>query len=104
MKLKTTDSLLAGLGATLLFAAAGTASGAACVNGVYRAGCAGPNGAVVVRKPAVRAPVCANGVYRAGCIGPNGAVVVAKPYAAPHAVVVAPVVRCTYINGQRVCR
>lgn len=58
---------------------------AACANGVYRAGCVGPNGAAVVRKPA---PVyrakptvsCANGVYRAGCVGPNGAAVVRKPY------------------------
>jgi len=57
---------------------------AACANGVYRAGCVGPNGAAVVRKPpATRAkpPVsCANGVYRAGCVGPNGAAVVRKPY------------------------
>jgi hypothetical protein len=55
---------------------------AACANGVYRAGCVGPNGAAVVRKPVNRAksPVtCANGVYRAGCVGPNGAAVVRKP-------------------------
>ena len=44
-------------GATLLAFAAfmtlqsGAASAAVCANGVYRAGCAGPNGAVVVRKP-----------------------------------------------------
>ena len=52
-----------------------------CANGVYRAGCAGPNGAAVVHKPVHRArpPVtCANGVYRAGCVGPNGAAVVRK--------------------------
>ena len=58
--------------------------GAGCVNGVYRAGCAGPNGAAVVRKPATvyhaKPPVtCANGVYRAGCVGPHGAAVVRKP-------------------------
>lgn len=58
---------------------------AACANGVYRAGCVGPNGAAVVRKPVpanrTKAPVtCANGVYRAGCVGPNGAAVVRKPY------------------------
>lgn len=55
-----------------------------CANGVYRAGCVGPNGAAVVHK----APVyhakprvsCANGVYRAGCAGPHGAAVVRKPY------------------------
>lgn len=52
-----------------------------CANGVYRAGCAGPNGGAVVHKPVHRArpPVtCANGVYRAGCVGPNGAAVVRK--------------------------
>lgn len=66
---------------------------ATCANGVYRAGCAGPNGAAVVRKTpppttyhTYRAPTsgggvsCANGVYRAGCAGPNGAAVVRKPY------------------------
>jgi len=56
---------------------------AACANGVYRAGCVGPNGAAVVRKPAYRAKPavsCANGVNRAGCVGPNGAAVVRKPY------------------------
>jgi hypothetical protein len=46
-----------------------------CANGVYRAGCAGPNGAAVVRKPPAPAVTCARGVYRAGCVGPNGAVV-----------------------------
>jgi hypothetical protein len=55
-----------------------------CVNGVYRAGCAGPNGAAVVAKPPVaRTPAtvtCVNGFYRAGCAGPNGAAVVRKPY------------------------
>jgi hypothetical protein len=55
-----------------------------CAKGVYRAGCAGPNGAAVVRKPpayhAKPAITCANGVYRAGCAGPNGAAVVRKPY------------------------
>jgi hypothetical protein len=52
-----------------------------CANGVYRAGCAGPNGAAVVRKappPPPRTVTCANGVYRAGCVGPNGAAVVKK--------------------------
>lgn len=56
---------------------------ASCVNGVYRAGCVGPNGTAVVHKaPAYRKPPvhCANGVYRAGCVGPNGAAVVRKPY------------------------
>jgi hypothetical protein len=57
---------------------------AACANGIYRAGCVGPNGAAVVRKPpgylAKPAVSCANGVHRAGCVGPNGAAVVRKPY------------------------
>ena len=33
----------------------GSANAAVCANGVYRAGCAGPRGAMVVRKPV---PVC----------------------------------------------
>jgi hypothetical protein len=52
-----------------------------CANGVYRAGCAGPNGAAVVRKtppPPPRTVNCAHGVYRAGCVGPNGATVIKK--------------------------
>jgi hypothetical protein len=59
---------------------------AMCANGVYRAGCVGPNGAAVVRKPPLvnyRTPstvTCAAGVYRAGCAGPNGAAVVRRPY------------------------
>jgi hypothetical protein len=36
------------------------------------------------------AVVCARGVYRAGCAGTNGAVAVRRPVAAPRAVVVAP--------------
>ncbi len=68
-----------------------------CARGVYRAGCAGPNGAAVVRRPpyaayphAYYAPrpyyrpragvSCASGPYRAGCAGPNGAAVVRRPY------------------------
>ena len=49
-----------------------------CADGVWRAGCAGPNGAAVVRRPPpYRAPTttCAEGPNRAGCAGPNGAVV-----------------------------
>ena len=55
---------------------------AACANGVYRAGCVGPNGAAAVHKAPPTRPhtvTCANGVYRAGCAGPNGAAVVRKP-------------------------
>jgi len=66
--------------------AAHQANAVVCAKGVYRAGCAGPNGAAVVRRPPV-APVyrrpavnCASGPYRAGCVGPNGAAVVRRPY------------------------
>ena len=59
-----------------------------------------------------QAVVCARGVYRAGCAGPNGAVVARRPaYVAPRAVYVAPrpVVRvhphrCAWVNGRQVCR
>lgn len=88
----------------LSLAVAGLASqaeAAGCANGVYRAGCAGPNGAAVVRKPATTAPHtgtvnCAAGVYHAGCAGPNGAVVTRPPATA------AP--RCYWSGGVRVCR
>jgi hypothetical protein len=46
-----------------------------CANGVYRAGCAGPNGAAVVHKPVHRArpPVtCANGVTGRGASDQTG--------------------------------
>jgi hypothetical protein len=58
--------------------------------------------------------VCARGVYRAGCAGPNGAVVRHYPrayvaprvYVAPRPVYVAPARRCVYrwVNGVRICR
>ena len=67
-----------------VFALAQPSHAVTCANGVYRAGCAGPNGAAVVHKaPIQRAKhkvTCANGVNRAGCVGPNGAAVVRKPY------------------------
>ena len=47
-------SALFAFGATMTFEAT-EASAAVCANGVVRAGCAGPRGAVVVRKPV---PVC----------------------------------------------
>ncbi len=80
---------------SFLFQLPALAGAAVCANGVYAAGCAGPNGAVAVRKPAyVPPPVyhpvtpyrppaqvsCASGPYRAGCAGPNGAAVVHKTY------------------------
>jgi hypothetical protein len=76
--------LLASIVAAGVFAFAQQSYAVTCANGVYRAGCVGPNGAAVVHKaPPVnrtKPPVtCANGVYRAGCVGPNGAAVVRKP-------------------------
>jgi hypothetical protein len=65
------------------------AEAAVCADGVYRAGCAGPNGAVTVQKaPYYKPPTyyhppsvtCASGVYHAGCAGPNGAVITKKNY------------------------
>lgn len=41
--------------ATFMILQSSTAGAATCANGVYRAGCAGPRGAVVVKKPV---PVC----------------------------------------------
>jgi hypothetical protein len=44
------------------------ANAVVCARGVARAGCAGPNGAVVVRKPvAVCRSVLVNGVYVRRC-------------------------------------
>lgn len=62
-----------------------------CVDGVYRAGCVGPNGAVVTRKVPAPPP-------RAVVVTP--APVVVKP--AP--VVVTPAHGCRWVNGVRVCR
>lgn len=99
MKRQNQSSLIAALGAVVIVAIAGGASAAVCAAGAYHAGCAGPNGAVVVHKPV--GVTCASGVYRAGCVGPNGAVAVAKPYHA--GAVVAPVAHCRYVNGRRIC-
>jgi hypothetical protein len=68
-------------------------------------------GMIVADVSAANAVVCARGVYRAGCAGPRGAVVaprgpvVVAPrpvVVAPRPVVVAP--RCHYRGGVRVCR
>jgi hypothetical protein len=83
-------SAILGLG---LGAVASQASATACAAGVYRAGCVGPNGAVVAHKDPPRPAVaCGSGPYRAGCVGPNGAVVT---HHAP---------QCAWVNGARVCR
>ncbi len=48
-------------------------------------------GAMIASVEEAGAVVCARGVYRAGCAGPHGAVVAPRPVVAPHrAVVVAP--------------
>lgn len=50
------------------------------------------------------AVVCARGVYRAGCAGPHGAVTTARPAVVrPYAVRGVPA-RCVYRAGVRVCR
>ncbi|SEB14225.1 hypothetical protein SAMN05444680_109121 [Variovorax sp. YR216] len=51
-----------------------------CAKGVYREGCAGPNGAAVVKKPPPPPAqvTCAKGVYREGCVGPNGGAAVRR--------------------------
>jgi hypothetical protein len=60
--------------------------------------------AVIVIPVDANAVVCARGVVRAGCAGPNGAVVARRPVPRA-AVVVRPVpVRCAVVNGRRVCR
>lgn len=47
-------------------------------------------GAMIAPVEEANAVVCARGVYRAGCAGPRGAVVARRPVYAPRAVVVAP--------------
>ncbi|QKV57757.1 MAG: hypothetical protein HT580_11445 [Dechloromonas sp.] len=79
-------------GAVAMMATIANAHAVTCAEGVYRAGCAGPNGAAVVRKPA-----------------PPPAVVVAPPpravvTPAPRAVVVPPPHGCVWVDGRRVCR
>ncbi|HEX3405840.1 MAG TPA: hypothetical protein VHS81_01280 [Caulobacteraceae bacterium] len=88
------NTLLAAAAAVAaLAAAAPPAHAAVCAAGVYRAGCAGPNGAVVAHRPvAARPPVrCAAGAYHAGCVGPHGAVVTNRH---PH---------CYWRGGVKVC-
>ena len=65
-------SALLAFAATMTFEAS-DANAVVCARGVYRAGCAGPNGAAVVRRPVVAAPVkvcksvLVNGVYVRRC-------------------------------------
>lgn len=63
-------SALLAFAATMTFEAS-DANAVVCARGVYRAGCAGPNGAVVARKPVsvVRCTrVLVNGVYVKRCV------------------------------------
>lgn len=61
-------SALLGFAATMTFESS-DANAVVCARGVYRAGCAGPNGAVVVRKPVVHCTrVLVNGVYVKRCV------------------------------------
>ena len=86
----------AGFLAVAMLAGPVAASAATCANGVYRAGCVGPNGAVVAKKPppAPSRVTCASGAYHAGCVGPNGAVATTKT----------PSPNCYWRAGVRVCR
>ncbi len=89
----------AGFAAALVFAAAAGGAGAVtCAKGVYRAGCAGPNGAVVGTRPAA-AP------YHPAAVTTR-TTVVTTPHttvvAAPHATVVT-TPQCRIVNGRRVC-
>ena len=43
-------------------------------------------GLLAVQVSEANAVVCAHGVYRAGCAGPRGAVVAHRPFDAPHRV------------------
>jgi hypothetical protein len=59
---------------------------------------------ITINTTDAHAVVCAAGVVRAGCAGPNGAVVVRRPVAVVRPVVVAPAAGCRIVNGVRVCR
>ena len=63
---------------------------------------------MAVGASSAHAVVCARGYRGAGCAGPNGAVVARRPapvVVAPRsAVVVAPAHGCRWVNGVRVCR
>lgn len=61
-------SALLAFAATMTFEAS-DANAVVCARSVYRAGCAGRNGAVVVRRPVVHCTrVLVNGVYVKRCV------------------------------------
>jgi hypothetical protein len=70
-----------------------------CVRGVVRAGCAGPNGAVVAGPPGAAA-AGTHGVYTRSVVRPGATATGARGNTATKAV--AP--GCAFVNGQRVCR
>ncbi len=63
-------------------------------------------GLLAVQASEANAAACAAGPYRAGCAGPRGAVVTHRPYGYHGATVVRPAygAHCYYRAGVRVCR
>jgi len=61
-------------------------------------------GLLAVQASEANAAACAAGPYRAGCAGPRGAVVTHRPYGYHGAAVVRPAADCYYRAGVRVCR
>jgi hypothetical protein len=61
--------------------------------------------ALMASMPDANAFVCARGVYRAGCAGARGAVVVRRPVVVAPVVgrAVVPLPRCRHVRGVRVC-
>lgn len=79
--------------ATALILTAAPALAIQCAKGVYRAGCAGPNG-VVVAGPRGAAAVRTNQVR------PGTSVTGARGNTATKAIALG----CAFVNGQRICR
>jgi hypothetical protein len=83
----------------LLTGATPAAQAVECAKGVIRAGCAGPNGAVVAG-PRGAAAVGTNGVGMRSAVRPGTTATGARGNTATKAV--AP--GCAFVNGERVCR
>jgi hypothetical protein len=82
----------------LLAGAVPAAQAFQCASGVVRAGCAGPNGAVVAG-PRGAAAAGTNGVYTRSAVYPGTTATGAHGNTATKSV--AP--GCAFVNGQRVC-
>jgi hypothetical protein len=82
----------------LLSGAISTAQAVECAKGVVRAGCAGPNGAVVAG-PRGAAAAGTNGAHTRSAVRPGTTATGAHGNTATKAV--AP--GCAFVNGQRVC-